>query len=543
MQTARGYSLGAVDYILSPVVPEVLRSKVRVFVELHILQRRIARQADERIALAASEAALKVAEETTRRSTMLSELSHALAGLIDIGAGMHTLLEHVVPALASAATLAILDEQHQVQRVMRRHRPADGEAQSVEMAPAALPTLSLVALQRALEQPVERRQGSPPLLAGAAGQMLPLVHGERVLGALWIDGEMTDLGRALLDEVASRAAIAFASARLYGNLQIEINERRQAEARLEESARRKDEFLAMLSHELRTPLAPIRNAVELIRLIAPADAKLKWAADVTDRQVRQLARLVDELLDVARIRQGKIVLQTDTLDLVALITQCVETQRPIVAARRLALSMALPGAPLWVRGDGTRLAQVVNNLVANATKYTLEGGSISVALERDGAEAVFSVRDDGIGIEPELLPNVFELFMQGKRSLDRNQGGLGVGLTLVHRLVKLHGGHVEAISEGPGRGAEFRVVLPCLLDADDARLGGETGASPLAAIVSRRILVVDDNTWPTPEAPAAPPPQGGAASGPAEPDPRRPLGGAGSSVNISSRPACPDCSP
>ena len=217
----------------------------------------------------------------------------------------------------------------------------------------------------------------------------------------------------------------------------------------------------------------------------------------TDRQVRQLTRLVDELLDVARISQGKIVLQQQRQNLVTLLSQCLETHRPFVAARHLTLVSSLPGEGIHVNGDATRLAQVVNNLLTNATRYTPEGGTITVAVERErsceGEFAVLQVSDDGIGIEAELLPHVFELFEQGKRALDRTQGGLGVGLTLVQRLVRLHGGEVEARSAGAGLGAQFRVRLPCLPE-DPALPAGEDGGEPLApAKVCRRILLVEDN--------------------------------------------------
>ncbi len=496
MQTARGYSLGAVDYIPSPVVPEVLRSKVRVFVELHNLHQRIARQAEERVALAASEAALKIAEESTRRSTILAGLSHALSGLLDIDDGVRTLLAHVVPALSATATVALLDDEGVVERVITRSGWLDEGPRTLALAPAQLPTAHFALLRAALSMPVSRLGPESAFFDGAL-RLLPLVHGDRMLGALWIDGEITALGDALLGDVAARAAIAFATARLYRNLHDEIAVRRQAEARLEESSRRKDEFLAMLSHELRNPLAPIRNAVEVIRLMAPPEPRLRWAADVTDRQVRQLTRLVDELLDVARISQGKIVLQQQQVDLVMLVSQCIETNRPFIAARNQSLSQALPPAGIGLNGDSTRLAQVINNLLTNATKYTPEGGSIAIAVTREttgqGDFAVLQVSDDGVGIEPELLPHVFELFEQGKRALDRTQGGLGVGLTLVQRLVKLHGGRVEARSAGPGSGATFRVLLPCL-PADEAFAAPEEAkAGMVAAQVPRRILVVDDN--------------------------------------------------
>src|SRR6185369_3864916 len=197
-----------------------------------------------------------------------------------------------------------------------------------------------------------------------------------------------------------------------------------------------------------------------IRRIGGHDPKLMWATDITDRQVRQLTRLVDELLDVARISQGKIVLQQAVIDLGALVQQCVELQRPFVAARGQLLTQALPAAPVWISGDAARLQQVLSNLLGNASKYTPDGGRVHVALTADAGEATLSVRDNGMGIEAELLPRVFDLFEQGQRTLDRTQGGLGVGLTLVQRLVRLHGGRVEALSAGAGQGAEFRIVLP-----------------------------------------------------------------------------------
>jgi signal transduction histidine kinase/DNA-binding response OmpR family regulator len=480
MQTARGYSLGAVDYILSPVVPEVLRSKVRVFVELQVLQRRIARQADVRVAHAAAEAALQVAEESQRRAAYLSDLSHALSGVLDLRTGMHRLLQLAVPRLAPAATVALF-EGTQLQQVASR---ADAESAVQDIDPAELAPAERERLRLTLQ----------PALVGSdvARRAYPLRDGERPIGVLLLGGEPTPLGAALLDEVATRAAIAFGAAQLYRNLQQEIQERRHAEARLEEANKRKDEFLAMLSHELRNPLAPIGNAVEIIRRLAGSDPKLLWATDVTDRQMRQLTRLVDELLDVARIGQGKIVLQTQPLELTSVITQVLEMQRPALAARRQTLTQSLPPQPVWIQADPARLQQIVNNLLNNSNKYTPDGGSVHVTVAAEGGQAVLSVRDNGMGIEAELLPRVFELFEQGKRALDRSQGGLGVGLTLVQRLVKLHEGRVEALSAGVGCGAEFRIYLPRLQASAAAApgpLGGPTTRTPLA----RRVLLVEDN--------------------------------------------------
>jgi signal transduction histidine kinase/DNA-binding response OmpR family regulator len=480
IQTSRGYSLGAVDYILSPVVPEMLRSKVRVFVDLHKLQRRTQRQAEERIALVAAEAARRLAEETTQRSNFLAQASRALSGSLDVRVGMHRLLELLVPELASQATVAVLDEV--------LHCELDAGIGTRVFQGGGLNDLSATcraAMAQALAS--SERVGLPPPLSGGA---IPMVVGERVLGVLLVMTGTDDRDWSMLEDVAGRAAMAFENARLYHTLEAEIEERRQAETKLQLSNQRKDEFLAMLSHELRNPLAPIRNAIEVIRRVVPSEPTLDWANDVMDRQIKHLTRLVEELLDVARISQGKIVLQTELVDLKSVMSQSIETVRPFMEGRRHTLTHKMPATPVWMRGDFARLLQIVSNLLNNAAKYTEEGGAVHLALTVDEGQAVISVTDNGIGIEQELLPNVFDLFEQGKRSLDRSQGGLGVGLTLVQRLVQLHSGEVRAISEGVGQGSEFRVVLPCLVDINAPE---EAVQEPAREAPGCRILVVDDN--------------------------------------------------
>jgi len=246
---------------------------------------------------------------------------------------------------------------------------------------------------------------------------------------------------------------------------LDITERKQAEEALRESDRRKDEFLAMLGHELRNPLAPIRNAIMVMKKIGLPHPKLAWAGDVIDRQVNQLAHLVDDLLDVSRIVQGKITLQKTPVDLSRVIELALETSRPLIEARHHELILSLPEDPLQVDGDVIRLAQVISNLLNNAAKYTPEGGTIWVTVVRKNGEAIVSVRDTGEGISKNLLPKLFKLFTQAERTLDRAQGGLGLGLTIVQRIVELHGGWVEARSEGPGKGSEFIVYLPAIVPA------------------------------------------------------------------------------
>jgi signal transduction histidine kinase len=229
---------------------------------------------------------------------------------------------------------------------------------------------------------------------------------------------------------------------------------------LREADRRKDEFLALLAHELRNPLAPVINAAHILRLRGSHDPDIAWCHDVIERQAFQLTRLVDDLLDVSRITRGKIKLKPETVNLDAIVSAAVETSRPLIDSRRHGLRVDLPSPPLMLCADKARLTQVIANLLNNAAKYQNPGGEIELTVHPDGEMAVITVRDKGIGIAPELLQEVFELFSQGERTLDRAQGGLGIGLALVKQLVELHGGTVAASSEGGGKGSQFTIRLP-----------------------------------------------------------------------------------
>jgi signal transduction histidine kinase len=481
MQTAQGYSLGAVDYILSPVIPEVLRSKVRVFVDLYRMQQRTRAMAGEQVARATAEAARIAAEETTRRSEFLARASHELGASLDLEQGMRRLLDLVVPQMADKAALVVDAEAEKPFIFVKKDR--------IECVSgyAALPEQLREALQRVV------REGLP--LEGAT-VCYPLRIADRTLGALALACSPGLAPRELvtLQELVSRAAIALDNARLYSSLQREIVRSREAEEDLQDANRRKDEFLAMLSHELRNPLAPIRNAVEVIRRLAPPDPKLTMARDVVDRQVTLLARLVEELLDVSRISQGKIALKKEPVDLARVIAHSVETSRPLIDARGQKLTVSVPAAPVWLSADFARLSQVVSNLLNNASKYTGEGGRIELSAAAAEGEASIIVRDNGAGIEPQLLDKVFELFVQGERALDRGQGGLGIGLTLVKRLVELHQGRVQAASDGPGKGATFTVTLPCISAVDtQPRAAHPAPVTADSRVYGRRVLVVDDN--------------------------------------------------
>jgi PAS domain S-box-containing protein len=270
----------------------------------------------------------------------------------------------------------------------------------------------------------------------------------------------------------------------------DLTQRRQVEE-LEESNRRINEFLAMLAHELRNPLAPIRNAVTVMQRVETQDATSIWARDVIDRQSTHLARLVDDLLDISRITTGKINLRRETLDINEIVSRAVEAARPVIDNRHHELTIVSPREKLIVDGDPTRLAQVLVNLLNNAAKYTPEGGRITLTIQRDQDDIAVSVRDTGVGIPKHLLPRVFELFTQGDRSLARSEGGLGIGLTLAQRLVQMHGGSIDATSEGANRGTEFIVRLPLArIPSATAPASDEDEALRPGAC---RVLVVDDN--------------------------------------------------
>jgi PAS domain S-box-containing protein len=297
------------------------------------------------------------------------------------------------------------------------------------------------------------------------------VHGTLTFAAGDFGRAYDDRDLALAEDLARRAAVALENARLYSEVR--------------DAARRKDEFLAMLAHELRNPLAPIRSGLDLLKL---SDAEPE-VVEVMSDQVGHVVRLVDDLLDVSRILRGKVELKKVTTDLAAVLRRAVEAVRPRTEEHAQQLTAVLPDWPLRIDADPVRLTQVVTNLLNNASKYTDDGGNIRLEASHEGGDVVIRVRDSGIGIDPKLLPRIFELFTQADQALDRSQGGLGIGLTVVKSLVEMHGGSVTASSEGHGRGSEFVIRLPA---AEPAELSASNGpaAAPAGPL---RILVVDDN--------------------------------------------------
>jgi signal transduction histidine kinase len=320
--------------------------------------------------------------------------------------------------------------------------------------------------------------------AGAASALLvPLAARGRALGTLVLvryagspsyDAQSVPLA----EELARRAALALDNASLYGELR--------------EADRRKDEFLAMLAHELRNPLSPLATSVQVLRSGA-APPVAERALSVMERQLGHVVRLVDDLLDVARVTRGRIELHREPLDLAAAVAATAENLRPRFVERGQELAVEVPLEPLIMQADATRIEQVVANLLANANKYTPRGGHVRIRVRRQGEQAVLEVRDDGIGMTRDLLGRVFDLFMQSAQALDRSQGGLGIGLTLVRQLVELHGGTVKARSDGPGQGSEFEVRLPLDATASAPPRGKVPATEAAGESGPRQVLVVDDN--------------------------------------------------
>ena len=301
--------------------------------------------------------------------------------------------------------------------------------------------------------------------------------------------EVDQANRALCAEVTERRRGEEQLRELNETLERRVKERTES---LLDADRRKDEFLATLAHELRNPLAPVRNAVAFMHRKGQAVPELQWARDVIDRQTQVLVRLIDDLMDMSRINQGRLELHREPADLEKLVMAAVETSRPLIDEMGHTLAVTLPSRPVVVDADLIRLPQVFLNLLNNAAKYTERGGQIDVRVELQGSDVVVVVTDTGIGIPADKLPTIFEMFSQVEGALSRSRGGLGIGLHLVERLVALHEGRIEARSGGPGQGSAFVVHLPIVVDQTYPRQASGDGvtATPTAGL---RILVVDDN--------------------------------------------------
>ena len=488
MHTARGYSLGAVDYILSPVVPNVLRSKVRALVQLHQLNAELKRRADERVALAREQAARAIAEESQRRASFLAEATQILASSLDVDGLLGRATTLIAANLADFAAMVLLNEDGTV----RASSSASAKAWTEFLGQHEAGFAQLLDNQRSLVI----AHGAPLSCERLAASdeprgelhVFPLVTRGRVRGTLVLalgPSRRTLAGAdlELAESLAARAASALDNCLLYEEIQ--------------RADQRKNEFLATLSHELRNPLAPMRTALHMLRSGSYEPERGRSLLETMDRQVAQMTRLVDDLLDISRITRGAIELRRETLDVCAEVRHALESCRASLEAGRHAVATHLPSEPLRLFADRVRLQQILENVILNAVKYTEPGGHIDISAVAEGGDVVIRVKDNGIGIQPDKLAQVFDLFVQVDASPDRIRKGLGIGLALVRDLVQRHGGSVVADSEGLGRGSTFTIRLPAR--GEGAPAEEETLAQPQVRPApvpngdARRVLIVDDN--------------------------------------------------
>jgi signal transduction histidine kinase/ActR/RegA family two-component response regulator len=458
--------------------------------------------AEREASLEAERVARAAAESAQRRLRRLVEASALLSSTLEEASTLQAIASIMVPDVADACRLDLLDAQGVLQRKITYHvdpvrQRAIEEFVARHVAPPDTPGTFPWAIKTGrtflaqFPKPGEVPMQDPEVreFARIVGirsvYVVPLVARGQTIGAMAVmqaesGRTLTDDDGPLIGELAQRFALALDNVRLYAESRAAVREASIAN-------RAKDEFLAMLGHELRNPLAPIVTSLETMARRTPdADGRERR---VIERQVRHLSRLVDDLLDVSRIASGKVELHRDTVDLRQVVARALEQIEPMLASRS-APRVAVPDEPVWVDGDAVRLAQVVCNLLINAAKFSDAAESIDVVLERTDAAARLCVRDRGIGIAPELMPHIFERFVQGDQALHRSSGGLGLGLAIARNLVELHGGTIEAESAGLGAGSTFVVTLPLATRAAAAPLPSATAVTAPQAL---RLLVVDDN--------------------------------------------------
>lgn len=493
MHTARGYSLGAVDYILSPVVPNILRSKVKALVQLHRLTAEVKKRSDERVALVKEQAARTMAEESQRRASFLAEATQVMASSLDVDTILKGAAGLVVPFLADYGCVVLVGEDGHV-RVLKSSNVAGWDNYIGEHR-AAFDELLAEQRERAISRGMHEacnRLTAPPADGDAvddspSGEVhaFPLITRGTTRGALLLAlgpsaRRLAGQDLSLADNLAGRAASALDNCLLYEEIQ--------------RTDRRKNEFLATLSHELRNPLAPMRAALHMLRSQPVDAAKARSLLETMDRQVGQMTRLVEDLLDISRITRGVIELRRETLDLSSEIRNAVESCEGAIELGRHAVEVDLPPGPLHVVADRVRLQQILENVILNAVKYTDPGGRIRVSAECELSEVVIRVRDNGIGIAQDKLQHVWDLFVQVDDSPERARKGLGIGLALVRDLVRRHGGTVEAQSEGLGKGSVFTLRLPRAVRHDMEPKEIKTRETANAAATGgKRVLIVDDN--------------------------------------------------
>jgi signal transduction histidine kinase len=459
------------------------------------------------------------------RLRFLADASMVLAGALDIGETLRRLAQAIVPRFADWCTITLRDDDGAMRRILGIHKDAARTAamdryvqsfspdahrdqvmvQAIDQGQSYfVPQVDDRALESSAQSPEHlaalRELGCTSLI------VVPLLARGTAIGALSVamcdaSRGFEELDHQLARELGALTGLAIDAARRFADERTArwraeraeeeskrlLAERQELLRKAEAASRAKDEFLAILGHELRNPLAPIVTALDLMKARGGAPER---ELAVIERQTRHLVRLVDDLLDVSRIARGLVTLEKEPIELAEVVEKAIEMAEPLIEQRAQRLDVEVePG--LVVYGDSTRLAQVVGNLLTNAAKYTPAGGSIDVRGAREGEDAVVRVRDTGVGIEPAMLPAVFDMFVQERQALDRARGGLGLGLTIVKSLVEAHGGTVSAHSEGPGKGSEFSIRLPAArVRASTPRIEMPDAASARTGI---RVLVVDDN--------------------------------------------------
>lgn len=459
---AAAYALGVVDYLVKPLVPAILRAKVLAFVELFRKSDQLRRQAEQ----------LRSSEERFRL-------------LVD---GVQDYAICLLDPQGRIASWNIGAERiflYKAREVVGRHFSCFFTPSDVQAGKPEDELHTAAAAGRLADEGWRLRKDESRFWANV------------VITALRdAAGNLKGFSKIIRD-LSERRAIELALQAAHAELEKRVSERTaelaQANDALRESDRRKDAFLAMLSHELRAPLAPISNAVQILKAEGPGGPHHQWSLDVIADQVKQMARIVDDLLEVSRIVRGKIKLTRERILIADVVERAVEAVKPLAAEHAHELTTSVPSEAIVLDADLTRLVQVLGNLLNNAVKYTEDGGRIRLSVCRQEQEVVISVRDTGVGIRAEMLPRVFEPFAQVDQSLARSQGGLGIGLALVRHLVQMHQGTVSAHSDGPGRGSTFEVRLPVAAGEPPPQASEAGSQAPCGPTQHRRLLVVDDN--------------------------------------------------